>query len=99
MIINATIDYFLYFGIAVISVGLIGGVYRIYKGPTPADRLMALDTIGINIISITALTGMILRTSAFLTVILLVGILAFIGTVAFAKFIERGVVLERKRNH
>ena len=60
---------------------------------------MALDTIGINIISITALTGMILRTSAFLTVILLVGILAFIGTVAFAKFIERGVVLERKRNH
>ncbi|WP_413380095.1 Na(+)/H(+) antiporter subunit F1 [Alkalihalobacillus sp. 1P02AB] len=97
--INAPIDYFLYFGAAVISLGLLGGIYRIIKGPTPADRLMALDTIGINLISMTALTCMILRTSAYLTVILLVGILAFIETVSIAKFIERGVVLERKRNH
>ncbi|KGA98483.1 monovalent cation/H+ antiporter subunit F [Alkalihalobacillus alcalophilus ATCC 27647 = CGMCC 1.3604] len=92
-------DYFLYFGAAVISLGLLGGIYRIIKGPTPADRLMALDTIGINLISMTALICMILRTSAYLTVILLVGILAFIETVSIAKFIERGVVLERKRNH
>jgi multicomponent Na+:H+ antiporter subunit F len=31
-------------------------------------------------------------------VILLIGILSFIGTIAFARFIERGVVIERKQS-
>ena len=93
------IDFALYAAASIISLALLGGIYRIIKGPSAADRLMALDTMGINVISLTALTCMILRTSAFLTVILLVSSLAFIGTVSFAKFIERGVVLERKRNH
>ena len=43
--------------------------------------LMALDAIGINLIGITALVSILLNTSAFLEVILLIGILAFIGTV------------------
>jgi multicomponent Na+:H+ antiporter subunit F len=84
---------------SLLSLSLLGSLYRIIKGPSPADRVIALDTVGITMIALVAVLSILLRTSAFLEVILLIGILAFIGTVAFAKFIERGVVLERKRNH
>lgn len=72
--------------------------FRIMKGPTMPDRVVALDTIGVNLISIAAVISIVLDTKAFLEVILIIGILAFISTVAFSKFIERGVIIERKRN-
>lgn len=85
--------------LSLLSLSLLGSVYRIIKGPSPADRVIALDTVGITMIALVTVLSILLRTSAFLEVILLVGILTFIGTVAFAKFLERGVVLERKRDH
>ncbi|MCM3712766.1 Na(+)/H(+) antiporter subunit F1 [Halalkalibacter oceani] len=85
--------------LSLLSLSLLGSIYRVIKGPSPADRVIALDTVGITMIAMVGVLSMLLRTSAFFEVILLVGVLAFIGTVAFAKFIERGVVLERKRDH
>jgi multicomponent Na+:H+ antiporter subunit F len=82
-----------------VSISMLGLVYRVIKGPTTPDRVVALDAIGINLIAIVALISMILDTYAFLEVILLLGILAFIGTVAFSKFLEKGEIIERERNH
>ncbi|MCL6573604.1 MAG: Na(+)/H(+) antiporter subunit F1 [Bacillus sp. (in: Bacteria)] len=81
-----------------ISISILGLVYRIIKGPSIHDRVIALDAIGINLIALIALTSIVLDTSAFLEAILLLGILSFIGTVAFAKFLERGEIIERDRN-
>ncbi|GAF11801.1 Na(+) H(+) antiporter subunit F [Bacillus sp. JCM 19045] len=72
--------------------------YRIIKGPSMPDRVVALDVIGVNLISVAAVVSIVLDTRAFLEVILIVGILAFISTIAFSKFIERGVIIERKRD-
>lgn len=82
-----------------VSLSLLGLVYRVVKGPTTPDRVVALDAIGINLVAIIALVSMMLDTSAFLEVILLLGILAFIGTVAFSKFLEKGAIIERDRDH
>ncbi|NQD65460.1 Na(+)/H(+) antiporter subunit F1 [Bacillus haikouensis] len=82
-----------------VSISMLGLIYRVIKGPTTPDRVVALDAIGINLIAIVALISMILDTYAFLEVILLLGILAFIGTVAFSKFLEKGEIIERERNH
>lgn len=71
-------------------------LYRVVAGPTLPDRAIALDTIGVNLLSSIALVSIILKTKAFLEAILILGILAFIGTIAFSKFIERGVIVERK---
>lgn len=73
-------------------------LFRVVVGPTLPDRAIALDTIGVNLISAIALVSIILQTKAFLEAILILGILAFIGTIAFSKFIERGVIVERKSN-
>ncbi|AEP88032.1 Na(+)/H(+) antiporter subunit F1 [Bacillus spizizenii] len=73
-------------------------VIRVIKGPTVPDRVVALDAIGINLIAITALVSILLKTSAFLDIILLLGILSFIGTIAFSKFLEKGEIIENDRN-
>lgn len=90
--------YILYLCFMILAISTIGCLYRLAKGPSVPDRVIALDTIGINIICFVALLSIQLSTSTFLEIILLIGILAFIGTIAFSKFIERGVVFERKRD-
>lgn len=91
------VDILLGISLLILSVASLGCIYRVVKGPSVPDRVIALDAIGINLIGITAITSIILRTEAFLEVILLIGILLFIGTVAFSKFIEKGVVVENDR--
>ncbi|KAF0824236.1 Na(+)/H(+) antiporter subunit F1 [Cytobacillus firmus] len=84
--------------ILIISAATIGLIYRVIKGPTTPDRVVALDAIGINLVAIVALISIALNTSAYVEVILLIGILAFIGTVAFSKYLEKGVIIENERD-
>ena len=77
-----------------LAIGLL--LYRVIVGPTLPDRAIALDTIGVNLISAIAIVSIVLKTKAFLEAILILGILAFIGTIAFSKYVERGVIVERR---
>lgn len=72
---------------------------RIILGPTFSDRVIAMDVVGVNIISSIAIISILFHTKAFLDVILILAILAFISTIAFSKFLERGVIIERKRKY
>ena len=80
-----------------VALSILAAIYRIVKGPSMPDRVMALDYIGVNIIAAIAILSVLLHTYAFFDIILLIGILSFVGTIAFARFIERGVVIERNR--
>ncbi|MBD1382590.1 Na(+)/H(+) antiporter subunit F1 [Metabacillus arenae] len=81
-----------------IAISSLMYIYRVIKGPSTPDRVIALDAIGINLIGITAVISVVLNTDAFLEVILLLGILTFIGTVAFSKFLEKGEIIENDRD-
>jgi multicomponent Na+:H+ antiporter subunit F len=72
----------------------LGCMYRLLKGPSVTDRIAALDTIGVILLSMIAVICMLLKTQNYFDIILLIGILTFIGTTAFARYIERGVVFE-----
>ncbi|MCM3570556.1 Na(+)/H(+) antiporter subunit F1 [Neobacillus mesonae] len=76
---------------------ILAAVYRVIAGPSMPDRVMALDNIGVNLLAGIAILSIFLRTYAFFDVILLIGVLTFVGTIAFARLLERGVVIERKR--
>jgi multicomponent Na+:H+ antiporter subunit F len=80
-----------------LSFAIFATIFRLIKGPSAPDRIQALDALGINIISGVAIFSVFIRSTGFFEVILLIGILSFIGTIAFARYIERGVVIER--NH
>ncbi|MBD2844579.1 Na(+)/H(+) antiporter subunit F1 [Paenibacillus sp. IB182496] len=88
----------LYTALVLLSLSVVAGLYRIIRGPSMPDRVIALDTIGICLIGLVAVVCMLQDTTAYLDIILLMGILAFLGTVAFSKFIEKGVVMEHARN-
>lgn len=81
------------FGVAIVITFI-----RIVLGPTFSDRVIAMDVIGVNLLSAIAIISILFNTKAFLEVILVLGILAFISTIAFSKFIERGYIIERKRD-
>lgn len=70
-------------------------VYRLIKGPTAPDRVIALDAMGVTLISVVGLLSLLVGTSFYLEIILLLAILSFIGTVAFSKFIEKGEIFDR----
>ncbi|MFS0646269.1 Na(+)/H(+) antiporter subunit F1 [Siminovitchia sp. 179-K 8D1 HS] len=80
------------------SVAIAIALYRIISGPSIPDRVVAMDMIVVNLISAIAIISILLETKAFLEVILILGILAFISTIALSKYVERGVIIERKRN-
>ncbi len=89
----------------VVKVALVGFsissiilLFRVIKGPSTPDRVVALDAMGINLIAVTALMSIVLSTKAFLDAILLIAILSFIGTVGFSKFLEKGEIIENDRN-
>ena len=85
--------------LALFGLAIALSLFRVIKGPSMPDRAIALDTIGVNIISSIAIVSIVLHTKAFLEAILILGILAFIGTIAFSKYIERGVIVERKSDY
>ncbi|MFJ5792585.1 Na(+)/H(+) antiporter subunit F1 [Lysinibacillus sp. NPDC093197] len=92
------VENVLLIALALFSVSIALSLYRVIKGPSMPDRAIALDTIGINLLSAIAIVSIVLKTKAYLEAILILGILAFIGTIAFTKYIERGVIVERKSN-
>ncbi|MDO3410227.1 Na(+)/H(+) antiporter subunit F1 [Saccharibacillus sp. CPCC 101409] len=76
-----------------LALAITGCLFRVLKGPSIADRIAALDTIGVNVAAEVAVAGAYMRSTAYFELVLLIGILAFIGTVALARYMERGRVL------
>lgn len=73
-------------------------VLRMIIGPSMPDRVIAMDVIGVNLLALIGVVSVMYGTKAYLEVILILGILSFISTIAFSKYIERGVIVERKRD-
>lgn len=88
----------LYIAAFILSISILGATYRVIQGPSMPDRVIALDSIGIGLIGIVAISSIVIKSEVFFDVILLIGILSFIGTISFSKFLEKGVVIERKRD-
>lgn len=89
---------FIWIALLLVILSILGLLVRIYLGPSTPDRLVALDAIGVTLISSTALLSVLFGTKFFMEVILLIAIMSFIGTVAFAKFVEKGEIIDRDRN-
>jgi len=86
---------FIWSSIVIITLAMIPVVFRMVKGPTSSDRVVALDSLGVSLISLIALFSIFVDTVFYLEIILLLAILSFIGTVAFSKFIEKGDIIKR----
>ncbi|WP_156291142.1 monovalent cation/H+ antiporter complex subunit F [Oceanobacillus salinisoli] len=86
----------IWIGFLAIAISLILLMYQIIVGPHNVERAVALDTIGINLMAIAVLLSIYLVTDKLNDIVLLIGILAFLGTVGIAKYLEEGVIIDRK---
>ncbi|WP_436344839.1 monovalent cation/H+ antiporter complex subunit F [Natronorubrum sp. FCH18a] len=80
---------------ALILVGLLCVLcsYRVIRGPTNPDRVVALDAIATNVVAIAVLFAIQTDRGLFITVSLVLAIIGFIATVAVAKFVIEGEVI------
>jgi multicomponent K+:H+ antiporter subunit F len=88
------IAYALGFGFAALGIALAMNLWRLLKGPGPEDRILALDTMVINVIGLIVLAGIASGDGTSFEAALLLALVGFVGTVAFAKFLLRGDIVE-----
>ena len=62
---------------------------RLVKGPTLPDRVIAIDLIGVLLVCLLVLMAGLTTQQAFLDVAMVVALISFVGTVAYAQYIER----------
>ena len=68
--------------------------WRLLRGPGLVDRMLALDTLTINVVALVVLLGMRWGTTLLFEAALLIAMLGFVSTVALARFAVRGDVVE-----
>ncbi len=83
-----------YITLAMISLAVLLNAQRLIRGPDAVDRILALDTLYINGIAMVILLDLLLGTRLYLEVALLMAVMGFVSTVATAKYLKRGSVLE-----
>jgi multisubunit Na+/H+ antiporter MnhF subunit len=76
--------------VLVISIALC--MVRAVRGPTLFDRVLAFDCLALNVVGGFVLISLLLRTDAYLDVVLVVALLGFLGTVAIATYLEGTLV-------
>lgn len=69
-------------------------LWRLVKGPSTPDRILALDTLTINTITLVMLIGMAAASSAYFEAALFIAMMGFVGTVALCKFLLGGDIIE-----
>lgn len=79
------------FFLAVTMTGIVLCLLRMLKGPTAPDRAVAVDTIATITTALLVLLGSFFRRYVYLDVALVYAVLTFIGSVAIARFLEKGI--------
>ncbi|MGB1202147.1 MAG: K+/H+ antiporter subunit F [Alloalcanivorax venustensis] len=80
------------FGLFVLA--LLLNLYRLLRGPTLPDRALALDTMYINTIGLIVLYGIASDSKLYFEAAMLIALIGFVSTVAVAKYMLRGDIIE-----
>ena len=88
------IPYALTFAFACTGLALLFSLFRIVFAPGIGDRILALDTMVINAIGLIVLFGLAVGTSIYFEAALIIAMFGFVSTVAYARFLLRGNIIE-----
>ncbi|MBR0568624.1 K+/H+ antiporter subunit F [Azoarcus sp. L1K30] len=88
------IDHALDFGLAAVSLALLLNLWSLFRGPTTMDRVLAVDTMVINVIALIVLFGIREGSMLYFEAALLFAMFGFVSTVAYCRFVLRGNIIE-----
>ncbi len=86
------IAFYIAFGATALAQVL--AMIRLVVGPTSGDRILALDTMVVHAIGLIVLLGIAQGTQIYFEVAMIIAMLGFVSTVAYARFILRGDIIE-----
>lgn len=88
------IGWALDFAAASVGLAILLCGWRLLRGPDVVDRLLALDTMYINLVALVVVLGLRLRNELLFEAALIVALLGFVSTVALSRYLTRGDVIE-----
>jgi multicomponent Na+:H+ antiporter subunit F len=74
---------------SILGLGILASFWRLIRGPSLADRVVALDLIGYLVIGVMLLLSIVTQRESLLFVPVVAAIILFLGTAAFAIYLER----------
>lgn len=88
------IDYAAWFAAACAGLAMLFATWRVIRGPAAQDRVLGLDTLYVNGMLTLLVLGVRVGSGVYFEVALLIALFGFVGSVALAKFLLRGEVIE-----
>ena len=88
------IDSALLIAFSLVGLAVIFAFWRLLRGPSAPDRILALDTLYVNTLALLVLLGIHLGSNLYFEAALLIAMIGFVGTVALSKFLTRGDIIE-----
>lgn len=77
-----------------ITIALLLNFWRLIRGPSLPDRILALDTMYINTVALLVLFGIYQGLTVFFEAALIIALMGFVSTVALCKYLLRGDIIE-----
>ena len=77
-----------------IALSMLLTLYRLIKGPSTPDRILALDTLYVNVVALLIVLGIQDNSAIYFEAALLIALMGFVGTVALARYLARGDVMD-----
>jgi multicomponent Na+:H+ antiporter subunit F len=72
-----------------LAVAAVLAFIRLVRGPTLPDRVIAIDLMGVLIVCLLVVVAASTAQRAFLDVAIVIALISFVGTVAYARYVER----------
>ena len=88
------LDWSLKIAFAAVSISQLMAMLRLVMGPAVGDRILALDTMVVNAIGLIVLLGIAQGTRLYFEASLIIAMLGVVSTVADARFVLRGDIIE-----
>ena len=91
---SALLDPVIVLSLAIFAVAMLLTLYRLFKGPSAQDRVLALDYLNILGMLTMLVLGIRYASETYFEAALLIALFGFVGSFALAKFLLRGEVIE-----
>jgi multicomponent K+:H+ antiporter subunit F len=91
---SALLSWALFAALLCLLLAMVFALARMLKGPSAQDRVLALDCLYINGMLVMLVLGLTYASSVYFEAALLIALFGFVGSVAMAKFLLRGEVIE-----
>lgn len=80
--------------LAAFGLGVLLCAWRLWRGPDLVDRVLAMDTLTVNVIALIVTWGIWQGSPVWFEAALFFAMIGFVSTVAFCRYVLRGQIIE-----